>query len=164
MNFANRQVIGAFEAKTLATVVEDITHKENARIDTHSAPQAVDGQPVTASSSATAIIAKFLRNRGYEVYERALIVGKSGVEQVFDIFARRDDKLVVPAIAVCIAGSATGQPVGLDELSRFDAAAFDAGIRNKVFFGLPEVSEQAKQFARQQKIDVFDQQDLGKLM
>jgi hypothetical protein len=54
--------------------------------------------------------------------------------------------------------------VGLDELSRFDAAAFDAGIRNKVFFGLPEVSEQAKQFARQQKIDVFDQQDLGKLM
>ena len=164
MNFANRQVIGAFEAKTLASVVEDITQVARSGSAGQDSVEAADGQSVTATSSATKIIAKFLRNRGYEVYERALIVGKSGVEQVFDIFARRDDKLVVPAIAICIAGSATGQPVGLDELSRFDAAAFDAGIRNKVFFGLPQVSEQAKQFALQQKIDVFDQQDLGKLM
>lgn len=164
MNFAGRQMIRAYEAKTLAAVVADLTHLDRSKIGMQSRVEAIENQAASASGSARTTVVKFLRNRGYEVYERALILGKSGVEHVFDIFARKDDKIVVPTIAIGIASSTTGQPVGLDEVSKFDAAAFDAGIRNKVFLGLPQVSDQAKQFAMQQKIDIFEQQDLGKLV
>lgn len=164
VNFAGRQMIRAYEAKTLATVVADLTLLDRSRIGMQSRVEAVENQAASLSGSASKTVVKFLRNRGYEVYERALILGKSGVEHIFDIFARKDDKIVVPTIAIGIAGSATGQPVGLDEISKFDAAAFDAGIRNKVFLGLPQVSDQARQFAIQQKIDIFEQQDLGRLI
>lgn len=91
-------------------------------------------------------------------------MGKSGVEHIFDIFARRDDRIIIPTIAVGIAISRGNQPVEMDEISRFDAAAFDSGIKNKVFVGIPYISLQAKQFARQQKIDILEQQDLNKIM
>jgi len=162
LNFAGRQMIRAFEAKTLATVVADITHLDRSNIGMQSRVEAGENHSGSIAANARSLIVRFLRNRDYEVYERALILGKSGIEHIFDIFARRDDKIVVPTIAIGI-GSETGQPLGLDELSRFDAAAFDAGIRNKVFLGLSEISMQAKQFAMQQKIDIIEQQDLRKL-
>ena len=162
LNFAGRQMIRAFEAKTLATVVADITHLDRSNIGMQSRVEAGENRTGSVATNARGIIVRFLRNRGYEVYERALILGKSGIEHIFDIFARRDDKIVVPTVAIGI-GNETGQPVGLDELSKFDAAAFDAGIRNKVFLGLTEISTQAKQFAMQQRIDVIEQQDLRKL-
>jgi len=162
LNFAGRQMIRAFEAKTLATVVADITHLDRSNIGMQSRVEAGENHTGSVTANARGIIVRFLRNKGYEVYERALILGKSGIEHIFDIFARRDDKIVVPTVAIGI-GSETGQPVGLDELSKFDAAAFDAGIRNKVFLGLSEISTQAKQFAMQQKIDIIEQQDLRKL-
>ena len=162
LNFAGRQMIRAFEAKTLATVVADITHLDRSNIGMQSRVEAGVNHSGSVAANARSLIVRFLRNRGYEVYERALILGKSGIEHIFDIFARRDDKIVVPTVAIGI-GSETGQTVGLDELSKFDAAAFDAGIRNKVFLGLSEISMQAKQFAMQQKIDIIEQQDLRKL-
>jgi CheY-like chemotaxis protein len=164
VNFARRQMIRVYEAKSLAAVVADLTHPDRFRSGMQSGVEAVENQEGSASGIPRTTVVKFLRNRGYDVYERALILGKSGVEHVFDIIARKDDRIVVPTIAIRIASSLTGQPVGLDEISKFDAAAFDAGICNKVFLGLPQVSDQARQFATQQKIDVFEQQDLGKLI
>jgi DNA-binding response OmpR family regulator len=161
-NFAGRQMIRAFEAKTLAHVVSDITHLDRSNVDMQSRVQEAGNHTGSVASDARGVIVRFLRSRGYEVYERALILGKSGIEHTFDIFARRDDKIVVPTVAIGI-GNETGQPVGLDELSRFDATAFDTGIRNKVFLSLSEISTQARQFALQQKIDIIDQQDLRKL-
>jgi hypothetical protein len=158
-------MIRAFEARTLASVVSDITNPHS-KISLQSSLES--GRPhdanATMPSNATATIVRFLRNRGYEVFERALITGKSGVEHIFDIFARRDDRIIVPTIAIGIANSPDGQPVGMDQLAMFDAAAFDSGIRNKVFLGLPQISVQARQFAKQQKIDVIEQQDLNRLM
>jgi CheY-like chemotaxis protein len=162
LNFAGRQMIRAFEAKTMATVVADITHLDRSNIGMQSRVEAGDSNTGSVAGNAKGLIVRFLRNRGYEVYERALILGKSGIEHIFDIFARRDDKIVVPTVAIGI-GNEKGQPIGLDELSKFDAAAFDTGIRNKVFLGLSEISTQAKQFAMQQKIDIIEQQDLRKL-
>jgi DNA-binding response OmpR family regulator/DNA-directed RNA polymerase subunit RPC12/RpoP len=162
LNFAGRQMIRAFEAKTMATVVADITHLDRSNIGMQSRVEAGDSNTGSVAGNARGLIVRFLRNRGYEVYERALILGKSGIEHIFDIFARRDDKIVVPTVAIGI-GNEKGQPIGLDELSKFDAAAFDTGIRNKVFLGLSEISTQAKQFAMQQKIDIIEQQDLRKL-
>ncbi|RPJ62829.1 MAG: hypothetical protein EHM12_03725, partial [Dehalococcoidia bacterium] len=165
INFANRQMIRAFEARTLASVVSDITSSPHSKISLQSSLEAGsshEGRSPAGNTSAT--IVRFLRNRGYEVYEKALIVGKSGIEHVFDIFARRDDKLIVPTIAIGVAGYDTGQPVGMEQVAMFDAAAFDCGIRNKVFIGLPQINVQARQFAKQQKIDIIEQQDLGRLM
>jgi len=162
LNFADRQMIRAFEAKTMATVVLDITHTDSSNMGKPSRADAAENRTGSVVADARGAIVRFLRNRGYEVYERAQIPGKSGIEHIFDIFARRDDKIVVPTVAIGIGGE-TGQPVGMDELSKFDAAAFDAGIRNKVFLSLSETSSQAMQFAVQQKIDMIGQQDLLKL-
>jgi DNA-binding response OmpR family regulator len=162
MNFARRQMIRVFEAKTLASVVSNITGTPP--VDTSRQDNTIVVDTSNALGNARSILTRFLRNRGYEVYEQALIVGKSGVEHIFDIFARRDDRIIIPTIAVGIAISRGNQPVEMDEISRFDAAAFDSGIKNKVFVGIPYISLQAKQFARQQKIDILEQQDLNKIM
>ncbi len=167
LNFASRQMIRAFEAKTMATVVSDITSMSRPRI----APISSENTAGTAVASSGAAqvdvktrVVRFLRTRGYEVFEQALIVGKSGIEHVFDIFARKDDRIIIPTVAIRIGASPAGQPVDLDEISRFDAAAFDSGIRNKVFIAIPQISVQARQFATQQKIDVIEEHDLDKLL
>jgi hypothetical protein len=162
-SFANRQMINAFEAITMASVVSDITgsKSEQRKIDADTQPETPTA-PAIANARST--IVRFLSKRGYEVYERALIVGKSGVDHVFDIFARTDDKIIVPTVAIGIASGAGDQQVGMDQIAIFDAAAFDSGIRNKVFLGLPQISAQASQFARQQKIDVVEQRELDKLV
>lgn len=162
MNFANRQQIRAFEAKTLATVVTNITSMPGLPLNTQAGTEQTSN--LDAQGMARSQLVRFLRNRGYDVYERALLAGKSGVEHVFDVFARRDDRLIVPTLAISISVSRNNSPVELDEVSRFDAAAFDCGIRNKVFIGIPGISVQARQFARQQRIDIFEQQDLGRII
>ena len=167
MSFASRQMINAFEAKTLAAVVSDITGMQAPQVVPQSGVETggqLDPEGKSAAGTARSLIVKFLRSRGYDVYDRALIIGKSCIEHVLDIFARRDDKIIAPTIAVGVVSSECGQPVGMDAIAIFDAAAFDCGIRNKVILGLPEIGLQAKQFAKQQKIDVIEQKDLDKLV
>lgn len=161
-NFASRQMINAFEARTMASVVSDITSSASplSKVDIAPPPE----RPASAAEDARSAIVKFLRNKGYEVYERALIAGKSGVEHVFDIFSRTDDKIIVPTVAVDIVSGTGEQPVGMDQMAIFDAAAFDSGVRNKVFLGLSPINMQARQFAKQQKIDVVEQGDLARLV
>jgi len=164
-NFANRQMIRAFEAKTLGSVVSDITGKPSARLSSQGATesgQMYNGQSPVASARTT--VSRFLRNRGYEVFERAQILGKSGVDHIFDIYARRDDKIITPTMVIGIASNPSGQPIGIDEIAKFDASAYDSGIRNKIFLGIPMISPQARQFARQQRIDVLEPNDLGRLI
>lgn len=165
-NFANRQAIRSFEARTLAAVVSDITSLTRSKIILQSAIETGYESQYGSSASANArsTVVRFLRNRTYEVFENAKIVGKSGIDHIFDIYARRDDKIIMPTIAIAISSSPSGQPIELDEVSKFDAAAFDCGIRNKVFLALPAISAQARQYAKKQKIDVIESQDLGRLV
>ena len=162
-NFAKRQMINAFEAKTMASIVSDIIGLRQLASREYSVEVNSETPKTPATAQAISAIVRLLRDRGYEVYERALITGKSGIDHVFDIFARVDDKIVVPTIAVGISSGVDGQRVGMDQLAIFDAAAFDSGIRKKVFIGLPGITEQAWQFARQQSINVFEQKDIDKL-
>lgn len=164
MKFAGRQMIRTYEARDFSALVSDITALPRTKISLQSSLGA--SKPVEggwASGNTRAVVLAFLRNRGYEVFERALIVGKSGIEHTFDIYARRDDRIVVPVIAACVVDSQRGLPLGLDEIAMFEAACFDSGIRNKVFIGFPGLSEQARQFALYHKIIIIEQQDLGKL-
>jgi len=167
INFANKQIIRAFEAKTLGKIVSDITGLPRAKVVLQSTQEPIypgGQQAYMEAANARATIVRFLRNRGYEVYEMAKISGKSGTEHVFDIYARRDDKIITPTIAVAIAGDPSGQPIDANDIAQFDSAAYDAGIRNKAFLGIPKVTEQAKQVARQQKIEILEWQDLGRLV
>jgi general secretion pathway protein E len=167
INFANKQIIRAFEAKTLGKIVSDITGLPRSKVVLQSTqePSYPGGQQAYMEvSNARATIIRFLRNRGYEVFEMAKISGKSGTEHVFDIYARRDDKIITPTIAVAVVGDPAGQPIDANEIAQFDSAAYDAGIRNKAFLGIPKVTTQAKQIARQQKIEILEWQDLGRLV
>ncbi len=162
MNFANRQMIRAFEARNLAAVVSNISNLPVSPVNKQMITEQIANLDVRGSTRV--MLMKFMRNRGYDVYEQGQMVGKSGVEHVFDIFARRDDRIIVPTVAICISMSVSNLPIELDEVSRFDAAAFDCGIRNRAFIAIPGISQQAKKFALQRHIDIFEQQDLGRFV
>jgi len=168
INFANKQFIRAFEAKTLGKIVSDITGLPGSKVVLPSIKEPISPvggqQGYMETSNARATIIRFLRSRGYEVYEMAKITGKSGTEHVFDIIGRRDDKIITPTIAVAVVGNPSGQPIDANEIAQFDSAAYDAGIRNKAFLGIPKVTTQAKQIAHQQRIEILEWQDLSRLV
>lgn len=162
--FAERQKIGVFEANDPASLIAFLNSQKRASPSMLTRATAHYLDQLGASSGPKAQIAAFLRNRGYDVYERAKVPGKSGADHTFDIFAQRDDVIVKPAIAVDVTTGENGQIVGIDKVSQFDAEAFDSGIRNKVFVGIPQVSPEAKQFAKQQRIKVVEEYELEGLI
>ena len=62
----------------------------------------------------------------------------------------------MPTIAIDMAILSQGEEVDINEISQFDSEAYDAGIRNKVFVGIPAISHQAIQFAHQQRIKTIE--------
>jgi len=164
MKFAERQKTEVFELSDM----EKLTSLLNSQSSlSSSTPIVTEGHPVGQIDPATpqprAQVMTFLQRCGYEVFEKAKVIGKSGADHIFDIFARRDDGIIMPTVAVDIATAEEGQVVDVDEVSQFDAKAFDSGIRHKVFVAMPEMSPRAKQFAEQQRIRVFEAKDLHKL-
>ncbi len=162
--FAERQKIGVFEANDPASLVAFLSAQKRASPSMLTRAAAHYLGQVGTSSGPRSQIAAFLRNRGYEVYEKAIVPGKSGADHTFDIFAQRDDLIVKPAIAVAVVNADRGQVVGIDKVSQFDAEAFDSGIRNKVFIGIPQISPEAKQFAKQQRIKIAEEFELEGLI
>ncbi len=168
VNFAKRQMIGVFEADSLEALVSYLISKQHAKIeataDTEHSREQNDVHNIVDRTNAQSEIVKFLKQRDYKVFVNAKITGKSGADYIFDIFAQRDDGVVVPNVVIGIATAKGGEPIGIEEVSKFDAEAYDAGIRNKVFIGIPDVSNQAKQFARQQRIEVLQLEQLSSLL
>ena len=109
-------------------------------------------------------IVTFLRQLGYDAYEKVKVPGKSGAEHVLDIFAQRDDMIVKPAIAIDLVSAEQGKIVGIDKVSQFDAKAYDTGIRNKVLIGLVPISQESRQFALQQRIKLLEEYELENLI
>lgn len=104
----------------------------------------------------------FLKKQGYEVTESARMTGtsKSGAEHMLDILAQRDDGFVSHAVGIGIAIDGHGREIGLDEVFTFDDKTYDLGINDKVLLASPRLSAEAKQFAQQQRIKVFEDKDL----
>jgi hypothetical protein len=71
---------------------------------------------------------------------------------------------VKPAIAIAVISAEQGQIVGIDKVSQFDAKAFDTGIRNKVLIGLVPISQESRQFAKQQRIKLLEEYELENLI
>jgi hypothetical protein len=100
----------------------------------------------------------FLKQRGYEVSEDAVVKGRSGAEHRMDMLATRDDGIITYNIAIGVKVAA-GE-IGLDEIFDFDDIAYDSGIHDKVLVVVPGLGREAERFASQQRIKVLEVRDL----
>jgi hypothetical protein len=101
---------------------------------------------------------EFLKQRGYEVTENAIVNGRSGAEHCIDILATRDDGVITHNIAVGVV--IARDKVGLDKMLDFDVKAYDSGIHDKVVIAIPGLSEEAEKFASYQRMKVLGPKDL----
>jgi hypothetical protein len=72
--------------------------------------------------------------------------------------------IVRPKIAIVIDTDSRTDEAGISKVAQFDAAAYDAGIRNKVFVGNSHVSPTAVQFASRQQMKFFDESELDSML
>ena len=108
----------------------------------------------------------FVRSQGYKVAENAKVNGtsKSGTEHQLDMLAQRDDGLIAYTLGIGILIDSAGQEVGLEAVFAFDNKVYDLGIHDKVLLVLPKLAPEAKQFAKQQRIQVIEEADLNKFL
>ena len=108
----------------------------------------------------------YLKQQGYEVFEKARAAGGSGsgVNHQFDILARRDDGFLQFLLGIGIAVGQNNENVSLEDVFRFDNKAYDIGIHDKVLLAVPGFSSEAQQFARRQRIKTFDAKELAQFI
>ncbi len=108
-------------------------------------------------------VKEYLEKQGYEVTEGAKLVGKSGVEHTFDMLASRDDGFTSYNVAV---GIAAGGDRETEAGTIFTLAnkAYDCGILDRILVATPDLSQEAKELARKQRIAVIDGEQLGQLL
>ena len=80
--------------------------------------------------------------------------GKSGADHTIDILATKDDGIIVHHIAIGI--EVGEEPVELDKVFDFDDKAYDIGILDKAIVAVPQLTNEARQFAQRQRIRVFE--------
>lgn len=97
---------------------------------------------------------EYLRTQGYRTEEQARIRGRSGAEYTMDIIAYFDDGLFTHTISIGILTDPIA--VGLDAVSAYDTKAYDIGIHDKVLLVAPGISNEARQFANQQRIKIIE--------
>ena len=103
-------------------------------------------------------LVEYLKQRGYEVKEKATVKGRSGADHTIDVLATRDDGVVTHHVAIGI--EVNKEPIELDKVFDFDDKAYDIGIQDKVFIAAPGLSREARQFAERQRIRVFEVKEL----
>lgn len=141
--FASQQRIKVLEVRDLDTILsgsalESTKKKLKEPFDFRSKSQLIE----------------YLKQYGYEVKERAKVKGKSGASHTIDILATKDDGIITHHIAIGI--QEAKEPISLDSVFDFDDKAYDIGILDKAFIAAPGLTREAKQFARRQRIKVFE--------
>jgi len=115
-----------------------------------------DGAPFSFVSKSQLML--YLGRQGYEVQENAEVEGRSGATHSIDILATRDEGIIVHRIAVGVV--VNDKRVALEKVFDFDDKAYDAGILNKVLIAVPGLTREAREFARRQRIRVFEVEEL----
>ncbi|MGB5926142.1 MAG: GspE/PulE family protein [Dehalococcoidia bacterium] len=108
-------------------------------------------------------IREYLEKQGYEVTEGAKLLGKSGIEHTFDMVARRDDGLTSYTVAIGIA-TAGDRETQAGTIFTLANKAYDCGILDRILVAVPELSQEANQLARKQRIRVIDGEQIGQLL
>jgi SOS response regulatory protein OraA/RecX len=98
-----------------------------------------------------------LTNAGYKFEEKAKIMGRSGVEHVFDILAVNDDGIIHHTLAINILKAQ--DEISFNAVSSFDTRAYDVGIHDKLLLACPRLSQEARQFAQYQRIQTIEVND-----
>ena len=107
-------------------------------------------------------VKEILQRQGYEVTEGAKLVGKSGIEHIFDMLAQRDDGFTSHTIAICLAAGGDKE-AEVATIFSFANKAYDTGVLDRVLFAVPGLSQEAKQLARKQRIAVIDEERIEAL-
>lgn len=148
--FARQQRIKVIEEKDIELVLKSIPP---------SARKQLSNKPFIFETKAKLL--EHLKSSGYKFEEKAKIMGRSGVEHVFDILAVNDDGVINHTLAINIL---TGQDeISFNAVSSFDTRAYDVGIHDKLLLASPKLSQEAKQFAQYQRIQTIEVSDPGRL-
>lgn len=102
-----------------------------------------------------------LEKRGYYVDEKHKLTGRSGAEHILDIYAEKDDGIVNHKLAACVIQNEGLGNSDVNEVIKFDAAAYDAQIRDKIIISITGLSNEAKRFAEYQRIRVLEAKELA---
>ena len=108
-------------------------------------------------------IKEYLGNQGYDVTEEARLLGKSGIEHTFDMLAHRDDGFTSYNVAIGIAAGGDGETQA-DSIFTLANKAYDCGILDRILIATPDLSQEAKELARKQRITVIDGDQIGQLL
>jgi general secretion pathway protein E len=127
--------------------------------------QKVDGKirQMKISTELRTQIREYLEQQGYEVTEGAKHLGNSGIEHTFDMLAQRDDGFTSYTIAIGIA-SGGDREIEVGIIFSLANKAYDCGILDRILIAIPDLSEEAKQLARKQRIKVIDGARIGQLL
>jgi len=141
--FASQQRIKVLEVRDLDTVLAGSTTEPTRK---------KAKEPFEFKSKSQLI--KYLQQYGYDIKEKTKVKGKSGASHTIDILATKDDGIITHHIAIGI--EEAKEPISLDSVFDFDDKAYDIGIMDKAFIAAPGLTQEAKQFARRQRIKVFE--------
>jgi general secretion pathway protein E len=108
-------------------------------------------------------IKEYLEQQGYEVTEETKRVGNSGIEHTFDMLAQRDDGFTSYTIAIGIA-AAGDRELEVGTIFSLANKSYDCGILDRILITIPDLSDEAKQLARKQRIKVIDGEQIGQLL
>ncbi|OGN95523.1 MAG: secretion system protein E [Chloroflexi bacterium RBG_13_51_36] len=116
-----------------------------------------------ANSKIRAQIIEYLEQQGYTVTEGAKRLGNSGIEHTFDMLAQRDDGFTSYTIAIGIGGGGDRE-IEVGTIFSLANKAYDSGILDRILVAIPDLSQEAKQLARKQRIKVIDGEQIGELV
>jgi general secretion pathway protein E len=140
--FASQQRIKVLEVRDLETVL------------TSSLPPSTELKRASFKFESKSKLIKYLKQSGYDIKEDDNLKGRSGAEHKIDILATKDDGIVTHHIAIGI--EVATEPIELDKVFDFDDKAYDIGILDKAFIAVPGLTPEAQQFAKRQRIKVFE--------
>ncbi len=115
------------------------------------------------SSQLRAQIRAYLEQQGYAVTEGAKRLGNSGIEHTFEMLAQRDDGFTSYTIAIGIA-SGGDREIEVGTIFSLANKAYDCGILDRILVAVPDISQEAKQLARKQRIKVIGGEQIGQLV
>src|SRR4030043_298589 len=148
--FAKQQRIKVIEAKDMELILQS---------PPLSAQKQAGNKPFVFDTKAKLL--EHLKNSGYRFEEKAKIMGRSGVEHVFDILAVNNDGIINHTLGVSIL--IDQKEISFNTVSSFDTRDYDVGIHDKLLLACPGLSQEARQFAQYQRIKVIEVNDPTKL-
>jgi general secretion pathway protein E len=92
-------------------------------------------------------VSNYLAQLGYKVTDGARIMGKSGVQQTFDMLGHRDDGITSHTVAVSIAaGGDKEAEAGI--IFSFANKAYDCGILDRILIAIPQLNRKSQPRSR----------------